>query len=486
MSTCKDIDALLMDWLYDELEPEQQTRLTEHTEGCATCAAEIQSLRATRELLADLPQVEPPPGLSAMLLQEAARHAPATGDERPGFFAWLSGLFQPLVAHPAAAALATLVLVAGVAGSLYVRGVDRAAEPTLATSDSAQAPAALEKSGEGRGDDFGDRTVAGAAKDDSGAEFEAAFRSSQPASDPAPAEENRLGRVAPDSQSIVIDTADPELKEVTDERVTEEKKLVLADGKAERSREQRAGERSEAGKRKSKPRSRDAKLAKRDLAFDDVLADDEADFDDSDTAEGEEEFARPAPVVPGSVTGADAPADGVGNVRGRATQVTQKKNKAPRRPEATRKPGTAKSADRAASSGKGSGGGVFAGAPAQGTTSPAGGAGSTGSARRGDTADKSAGSKAVQKDSQSSKRSAAQRSQLVRAVKAKDCALAARIANDLRDRDPRYYSENIARSKILGSCGTRVARERQRREREREAEKAADAAAEAAEAEAAE
>jgi hypothetical protein len=58
--------------------------------------------------------------------------------------AWLADLFNPIARHPAATAVATLVVVAGVAGALYVRGEHKVAEPTAGSA--ADTPVAFERS----------------------------------------------------------------------------------------------------------------------------------------------------------------------------------------------------------------------------------------------------------------------------------------------------------------------------------------------------
>lgn len=145
MSECKDIDALMIDWLYGELDESQEAPFDDHVATCARCRAELDSLKETRDAMRDLPEEDPPPALSAILLHEAAKRAPAPArgraaravavDSRPGIFEWLAGLLRPLVQHPAAAAVATLVLVAGVAGSLYLRGAHDVAEPLAITDE---------------------------------------------------------------------------------------------------------------------------------------------------------------------------------------------------------------------------------------------------------------------------------------------------------------------------------------------------------------
>ncbi|HUH04131.1 MAG TPA: zf-HC2 domain-containing protein [Kofleriaceae bacterium] len=152
MLQCRDIDSLMMDRLYQELDAVTSAPFDAHVDGCARCRAELDSLAHTREAMQALPAHEPPSSITAILMHEAAKRAPAPAraaaaplDDRQGgrgFFGWLASLLDPIVAHPAATALATLVLVAGVAGSMYLRGEHRIATPEVASH--AEAPSAAE------------------------------------------------------------------------------------------------------------------------------------------------------------------------------------------------------------------------------------------------------------------------------------------------------------------------------------------------------
>lgn len=143
MLECRDIEGLMMDWLYNELDQTDTAEFQDHLSSCSSCEEELESLKATREAFSQLPSEEPPASVSAILLHEAAKSAPAAAREpvetdSGGFWAWLVGLFQPIAAHPAAAAIASLVLVAGVAGTLYVtKGSNQVAQPELAEKASA-------------------------------------------------------------------------------------------------------------------------------------------------------------------------------------------------------------------------------------------------------------------------------------------------------------------------------------------------------------
>ena len=148
MLDCSKIDELMMDWLYQELDESSSARVAEHVQGCARCASEASALQRTREAFRELSPVEPPVAVSAILLHEAARRAPAVASapargSEEGFWGRVRSWFRPIAMHPAAAAIATLVLVAGVAGTLYVRHGDEMTD----TPDLRQPAAASEPVG---------------------------------------------------------------------------------------------------------------------------------------------------------------------------------------------------------------------------------------------------------------------------------------------------------------------------------------------------
>jgi anti-sigma factor RsiW len=143
MADRQDIDALLIGALYGELDGDERARLETHLASHPQDRSALEGLRSTRELLreADLPVTmavaEPSPAITAMLLQEAARRAPAPAS-RGGFLAFLAGLLKPFAASPALSAAAALVLVGGAAGLLYSRGALRTSEPTVADHTAAK------------------------------------------------------------------------------------------------------------------------------------------------------------------------------------------------------------------------------------------------------------------------------------------------------------------------------------------------------------
>lgn len=138
MSGGGDRDELL-DLLYGEGDDTAAARV----QGDEALAAELEGFRQVRALYASLPEEDPPAALSAQLLAAAAEQAEAAA--RPGLVERLRAWLAPIAQHPGLAAAASLLLVAGVAGALYVTGGAELA-PTGARSkapapETAPAPA---------------------------------------------------------------------------------------------------------------------------------------------------------------------------------------------------------------------------------------------------------------------------------------------------------------------------------------------------------
>jgi hypothetical protein len=118
MMDCKQINELLIDYLYQELDPGQAERFEAHLQSCARCAKEVSSYESTRAMMQDLPQVEPPLRLSEFLLSEAKRSVRPTS---PDLWARVREAFRFVILHPAMTAAVTLVLVLGVSFYVYQR-----------------------------------------------------------------------------------------------------------------------------------------------------------------------------------------------------------------------------------------------------------------------------------------------------------------------------------------------------------------------------
>ena len=131
----QDIDALLVGALYGELSSADEAALTAHLDSHPADRNALDDLKSIRtkfqtSRIFEL-QFEPPQALSALLLQEAARRAPKIEVRKESWFQRFVTLF---VAHPAMAAAATLVLVVGVAGTVYVKS-DKQVEVTASQND---------------------------------------------------------------------------------------------------------------------------------------------------------------------------------------------------------------------------------------------------------------------------------------------------------------------------------------------------------------
>jgi len=145
-----DIDALMLGALYGELTPSEQASFTAHLEAHPADRQKLDQLGAVRSAIRDSAvldrHMEPPQAISALLLQQAAVRAPKRVVERdhPG---WMARFVASLVAHPAIASVASLVLVVGVAGTLYVRsGGNVMAEQTAVSARQADEPAPVPES----------------------------------------------------------------------------------------------------------------------------------------------------------------------------------------------------------------------------------------------------------------------------------------------------------------------------------------------------
>ena len=196
----------LVSLLYGELEPDAAERAGARVAADPVLSARLGEMRRVRELFGALEDEEPPARLTAQLMAEAARSAPqarkAAAPPEAGFWARFVSWLQPIVQRPALAAAASLVLVAGVAGVLYLKkgeeltstapppapAADSAAsalegtatgttaEPT-ATPPPAAAEPAQDPTGAAAGDDDEAAAEAPAAKERSRGEKQVARRS---------------------------------------------------------------------------------------------------------------------------------------------------------------------------------------------------------------------------------------------------------------------------------------------------------------------
>jgi hypothetical protein len=150
----QDIDALLIGSLYGELSSTEEARLTAHLDSHPADRTALANLSHAREVIRESRllqvQFDPPQSISALLMQEAARRAPKPREEA----SWFQRFMRSFMTHPAMAAAAMLVLIVGVAGTVYMRKGDHFAKqtaddrasfaPTVAPSTEQQPSAAPE------------------------------------------------------------------------------------------------------------------------------------------------------------------------------------------------------------------------------------------------------------------------------------------------------------------------------------------------------
>ena len=161
MIACKNIDDQLLDLLYDEIPDGDRRAAEEHIEGCARCRGQLASFRRVRQAARTLPVAEPGGGLTAKLLEEAARHAagrlPAPRPEAVGpaptpitaarnhpnkgqaIPPRRRTRFFRVVRHPAFAVAATFVVVLGAARALLPLN-ESAAPSAAATAEGPASP----------------------------------------------------------------------------------------------------------------------------------------------------------------------------------------------------------------------------------------------------------------------------------------------------------------------------------------------------------
>src|SRR5687767_6585154 len=104
---CRQIEELMMDYLYQELDADKMAAYRAHLGGCAGCEALLGGYQRTREALRQLPALEPSAGITAKLLAEAAKRPVAAVEAKEsdkGLWAWLTSWLQPLFLHPGFAA----------------------------------------------------------------------------------------------------------------------------------------------------------------------------------------------------------------------------------------------------------------------------------------------------------------------------------------------------------------------------------------------
>lgn len=457
MFSCKDIDALMMGWLYDELDASQAALFEQHTRSCAHCRSETESLqqarRQARARFGGLDELEPPAAISAKLMHEAARRVPVApqrahagqSDEEAAPWGWFFGLMRPLAAHPGLAAAASFVLLVGVAGSLYWTGKHRFAEPTLADRVAATSPTAAESPAQGQ---------AWPAADDVAPE--PAAEGASEAGDPADSELHRDEEIA--RAGYPADLADDKTARdlgIAIDQIEPDRKALPLTNLGNPGKPKASPARSDKSKNEAFAAARGSNSVPDNIAASAVtganrriggqrMGEDEPGADSASAADSDDNT--------GLMAGIEAPAGNrlTGMASGSTTPARQQAAPAPTLPS---------------SSSEISGSTRFASPPPARPASPM-----TESADPiVQSAPASTRSPASTSNTEASRLAAAQARErsLRSALGVKRCTEAARIAVDLLDTNPGYYSRNIAGLPELGACQPEIAAERSRRARVR-------------------
>lgn len=429
-----EIDALLISALYGELTPADEARLAAHLESHPADRTALGDLTRTRDAIRESRVLdlrsEPPSSVSALLLREAARLSPRPAESSRETTGWFLRFTRMFLAHPAMAAAAMLVLVVGVAATLYVRHGDRvidagavAMETTAASAGSsaegahARPPLAARLDSQ-KADRY---QVAFATDGSAGPAAEpvpapvttaAAPQSARPAS-PAPADDGKI--VAADEQLAPTKSAKRKRVDSADPSDT---------GGAGRGIELRKQEMmpKDLDDDRTVARARPDDGKERQLGFADKTAPDRAERAAATKAQ------PPAPAKPASVpTGSIADIDDE-----------------PRRT-------------------------IARGAPAQAAVPSQVAAGGAGADDRADNKPAEADEAKLGEESSADRALVSwvrKQHQLVRErVKASDCRAAATAATEIYTRAPGYYAANVTNDRSVKPCLSYLNSEREREER---------------------
>jgi hypothetical protein len=147
MADRQDIDALIVGALYGEIDADERARLDAHLSSHPEDRAALEGLQRTRAEvrrgMAEMPTQEPSPLVSNVLMA-AAREAASAGAKgavevpTQGLWSRFVEWMRPIAGHPAFAAAAVLVLVAGTASALWMRDKGKATEPEVARHTNAE------------------------------------------------------------------------------------------------------------------------------------------------------------------------------------------------------------------------------------------------------------------------------------------------------------------------------------------------------------
>jgi hypothetical protein len=136
---CKHVNEHLIDFLYQELEPDQMDQIESHLQSCQVCSQKLAAFESTRQLMRELPELEPSSLVTNRLMQEAVRSAQP---EQPGLWERLTAGLRMMVMHPAMTAAVVLVVVLGISFYAYRQTSPPTGEPVPDDLPPIRAPAA--------------------------------------------------------------------------------------------------------------------------------------------------------------------------------------------------------------------------------------------------------------------------------------------------------------------------------------------------------
>ncbi len=144
-----ELEDLLPDLLYGELDEDRAADVRAQIEQSDELAKKLASYEALRGAFKELPDEEPPSFITAQLLHEAAKQAPAStasATEDAGVWATVTGWFAALSARPSLAAAMSLVVLVGIGSMVYFRGGDEIAQPNRSADTASPSPEAQRES----------------------------------------------------------------------------------------------------------------------------------------------------------------------------------------------------------------------------------------------------------------------------------------------------------------------------------------------------
>jgi len=104
---CTKAQSMMLDHLYDALNPREQQSLLKHLQACPACAEEFEAHKATISSFRQVDMEEPPPGLDRKIMaiaeDEVERQKPSP--------AWSLWIWKPALATVAAATLAIVIVI---------------------------------------------------------------------------------------------------------------------------------------------------------------------------------------------------------------------------------------------------------------------------------------------------------------------------------------------------------------------------------------